>query len=70
MFISIDVADVTICRLSIASKQCVLMSRSRLKFIQQGCSDRVSLRTLFRQNLTLATGTFAGLLVAAVQTPV
>ena len=70
MFISIYVADVTICRLAIASKQCVLMSRSRFKFIQQGCSDRVSLRTLFRQNLTLATGTFAGLLVAACSTAV
>lgn len=44
------------------------MSRSRFKFIQQGCSDRVSLRTLFRQKLTLATGTFAGLLVAACST--
>lgn len=57
-----------VCRLAVASEQCVLMSRSRFKFIQQGCSDRVSLRTLFRQKLTLATGTFAGLLVAACST--
>lgn len=46
------------------------MSRSRFKFIQQGCSDRVSLRTLFRQKLILASGTAAGLLVAACSTTV
>lgn len=70
MFICLVLADVTINRLAIASKQCVLMSRSRFKFIQQGCSDSVSLRTLFRQKLTLATGTVAGLLVAACSTAV
>lgn len=46
------------------------MSRTRFKFIQQGCSDRVSLRTLFRQKLTLASGTAAGLLIAACSTTV
>jgi rare lipoprotein A len=66
----IVIVDVTICRLAVAGKQCVLMSRNRFKFIQQGCSDRFSLRTLFRQKLTLATGTLAGLLVAACSTTV